>query len=324
MAASQQRGVAGEAASRDHTDQRHLAAQRAEQREGLGVEPGHDGHVRVARAPAAALGEEDHGEAQAFHELEEAVLLAVVHLALGAGQDGIVVRQHGAARPFIVEEVAVDPADARHEAVGRRVGDEVLGAPARPLGRDDEAAVLLEAVRVAQVLDVLPCRPSPTRVPALGRRRTAIVERGVDAAAQLGELGTDLDGLFGDHAIRGAGIIGEGRNRSVVLVDQEQHVPGLHGVALRDGDRTHRAGRRRLHDVLHLHGLEHDEDSPCPHLVAGADVHPEHGAGEGHRELGQPSHRGAGTSKPTSVPQVLRYATSWTGRRGATPQVPVG
>ena len=73
--------------------------ERAEQREGLGVEPGDDGHVGVARAPAAALGEEHDGEAQPLDELEEAVLLAVVHLALGAGQDGIVVRQHGAARP---------------------------------------------------------------------------------------------------------------------------------------------------------------------------------------------------------------------------------
>ena len=97
VAASQQRGVAGEAASRHHADEWHLPAQRAEQGEGLGVEPGHDGHVGVARAPAAALGEEHDGEAQPLDELEEAVLLAVVHLALGAGQDGIVVRQHGAA-----------------------------------------------------------------------------------------------------------------------------------------------------------------------------------------------------------------------------------
>ena len=83
----EQRGVAGEAASRHDADERHLPAQRAEQREGLGVEPGHDGHVGVAGAPAAALGEEHHGEPQPLDELEEAVLLAVVHLALGAGQD---------------------------------------------------------------------------------------------------------------------------------------------------------------------------------------------------------------------------------------------
>ena len=129
------------------------------------------------------------GSREPLDQLEEPVLLAVVHLALGAGQDGIVVRQHGAARPFLVEEVAVDPADAGDEAVGRRVGDEVLGAPARPLGGDDEPAVLLEGVRVAEVLDVLPRRPAPARVPALGCRRTSRVEGGGDAGPQLLELG---------------------------------------------------------------------------------------------------------------------------------------
>ena len=85
-----------------------------------------------------------------------------------------------------------------------------------------------------------------------------------------------------------------------------------------------RPGVRGLDHVLHLHGLEHDELDPGGHLVAGRDGDPEHGAGEGHRQLGQPGHRGSGTSKPTGVPQVLRYETSWAGRRAPTPQVPVG
>ena len=322
VTAPEQRGVAGEAASRHNADERHLAAQRAEEREGLGVEPGHDGHVRVAGPAAAALGEEHHREAQPLDELEEAVLLAVIHLTLGAGQHGIVVRQHGAAGPVLVEEVAIDPPDAGHQAVGRRVGDEVLGAPARPLGRDDEAAVLLEAVRVAQVRDVLPGRASSACVPALGGLRTTGVERGVDAAAQLGELGTHPDGLGGAHAIRGAAP--SARVRRSVALDQEQHVPGLHGVA--DGRRPARTVPAQPPSTTCSIFMDSSTTRTvaCPHLVAGADVHPEHGAGERHRELGQPSHRGAGTSKPTSVPQVLRYATSWTGRRGATPQVPVG
>ncbi len=280
--------------------------ERAEQREGLGVEPGHDGHVRVAGAATAAFGEEDDREAQAFHELEEAVLLAMVHLALGAGQDGIIVREDGAARPFSVEEVSVDPADAGDETVGRRVGDEVVGGPARPLGRDDEAAVLLEAVRVAQILDVLSCRPSPTRVPALGRRRPAVVERGRDALPQLGQLGTyDAPGRWG-RPRRRRRRRRRPRRRSRRLVDPHEHVPGLHRVAGRDSDRVHRPGRRCLEDVLHLHGLDHEEDGTGRDHIARSDCHAEHGAGEGHRELGQPSHRGVRTSKPTSVPQVLR------------------
>ena len=177
VAASEQRGVAGEAAPRHDADQRHEPAQRAEPGEGLGVEPGDHGHVGVAGPAAAALGEEDHGQPQAFDELEEPVLLLVVHLALGAGQHGIVVRQHGTARPFSVEEVTVDPTDAGDEAVGGRVGDEVLGAAARPLGRDDEPAVLLEAAGVAQVLDVLPRRP-PADARAGARWPPAVRRRG--------------------------------------------------------------------------------------------------------------------------------------------------
>ena len=41
----------------------------------------------------------------------------------------------------------------------------------------------------------------------------------------------------------------------------------------------------------------------------------------GRRPQGQ---SGSSTSKPTGVPQVLRYETSWAGRRGATPHLPVG
>ena len=244
------------------------------QREGLGVEPGHDGHVGVAGSAAAALGEEHHGEAQPFDELEEAVLLAVVHLALGAGQDGIVVRQHGAARPFRVEEVAVDPADAGDEAVGRRVGDEVLGAAARPLGRDDEPAVLLEAVGVAEVLDVLPGRPPPAGVPALGGRRTAGVEGGRDAGAQLGELGAHARRPASAAAASSAGGVGR---PSAVLVDAQRGRPRPARRRRRDtATESTRAGRGRLDDVLHLHGLEHDEDGPG--RDAGRPVRPPRGA----------------------------------------------
>ena len=305
MAASQQRGVAGEAASRHDADERHLPAQRAEQREGLGVEPGDDGHVGVARTPAAALGEEHDGEAQPLDELEEAVLLAVVHLALGAGQDGIVVRQHGATRPFIVEEVAVDPPDAGHEAVGRRVGDEVLGAPARPLGRDDEAAVLLEAARGRTGPR---CSPGP----CAARRRAGARWPPDDPSSRVAATRARSSSSSGRTTSAGRASRpprpppspSDGR---VVLVDPHEHVPGLHGVADGHRDGRHGPGRRRLDDVLHLHGLEHEQDGSRPATWSpGRDVHAEHGAGEGHRELGQPSHRGAGTSKPTSVPQVLR------------------
>ena len=284
--------------------------ERAEEREGLRVESGHDGHVGVARPAAAALGEQDDRQPEPLHELEEAVLLAVVHLALGAGQDGVVVRQHGAA-------IAVDATDAGDEAVGGRVGDEVLGAAARPLGGDDEPAVLLEAPGVAQVVDVLPRRPPAGPVAALGGGGTPGVERGGDARPQLGQLGPDT---------RGGRVGGGGRWRHVDLRrgDADEDVPGLHGIAGAHQDRVDDARRGGLDHVLHLHGLEHDEDGAGGDPVARPHDHPGDGAGEGHGEVGQAVHRGVGTSKPTGESQLLREATSWTGRRGATAQVPVG
>ena len=270
VAASQQRRVAGEAASRHHADQRHLPAQRAEAREGLGVEAGHDGHVGVARAPPATFGEEHHRKPEPLDQFEEPVLLAVVHLALGAGQDGVVVRQHGTARTLGVEEVAVDPSDAGDEAVGRRVGDEVLGAAARPLGGDDEAAVLLEAVPVAEVLDVLARRAAPARVPAPGRRRTSRVEGGGDAGPQLLELGA--------WHVAGAGGLfrRDGADRRRVLFHLHEHVARLYRVTDRHGHRGHRSGCRRLHHMLHLHGLQEEQDGP--RAPRGRRVRPPRGA----------------------------------------------
>ena len=63
VATAEQRGVAGEAATRDHADQRNPATQRAEAGKRLGVEPGDDGVIRVARTSAAAFGEEHHRQA---------------------------------------------------------------------------------------------------------------------------------------------------------------------------------------------------------------------------------------------------------------------
>ena len=64
-----------------------MPLKRAEQCEGGGVETGDARRVGVTRSASAALGEEHHGKPEPLDELEEAVLLLVVHLALGARQD---------------------------------------------------------------------------------------------------------------------------------------------------------------------------------------------------------------------------------------------
>ena len=114
-----------------HADQRHEAAEAARMGEGRDVEAGHPGGVGVARPPAAALGEEDDREPQPLDQLEEAVLLAVVLVALGAGQHHVVVGHDRSAGAVVVEEVAVDAAEPGDQAVGRRALDEVLDASRR-------------------------------------------------------------------------------------------------------------------------------------------------------------------------------------------------
>ena len=75
-------------------DERHEPGQAPEEVEGQAVEARHAGAVGVARAAAAALGEEHDRQPLPLGHLEEAVLLAVVLQALGAGQDRVVVGHH--------------------------------------------------------------------------------------------------------------------------------------------------------------------------------------------------------------------------------------
>ena len=70
VAAAEQRGVAGEAAARGDADQRREAAEPRELREGRHVEARDAEALRVARPPAAALGEQDDRQPLLLGELE--------------------------------------------------------------------------------------------------------------------------------------------------------------------------------------------------------------------------------------------------------------
>ena len=183
--------VAGEATSGDDADERHLATERTKQREGGRVETRHRGRVGVPGTASATFCEQHDGELQPLDELEEAVLLLVVHLPLGAREHAVVVGDHRAARLFGREEVAVHPPESRDQPVRRGVRDQVVGAATGPLRRDDEAAVLLEAAGVAEILDVLPGRAPATRMATFGGLGSAGVERARRALPQLGQFRAD-------------------------------------------------------------------------------------------------------------------------------------
>ena len=104
VATTEDRGVAGEAVSGVHTDERHLPRQLGEQHEREAVETGDAGAVGVAGPPTAAFGEEHDRQPHLLGELEQAILLAVVLRALRAGEHGVVVRHDDALRGATLEQ----------------------------------------------------------------------------------------------------------------------------------------------------------------------------------------------------------------------------
>ena len=171
VAAAEDRGVAGEAVAGVDADERDQAGQLGEPEEGEAVEAGRPGAVGVAGPAAAAFGEEHDRQPQPLGELEQAVLLAVVlqcPACRRARCSRTTWRCSGPLRPS--NSVAVDRADAADQAVGGRVGDQVVEVAAAALGGDDERAVLDERAVVDEVGDVL-ARRAPAAARGAGRRR---------------------------------------------------------------------------------------------------------------------------------------------------------
>ena len=110
--------------------------------------------IGVPGPSAPTLGEEHHRQPQAPGQLEQAVLFRVVLLALGAGQDRVVVGDDRTSGVSVVEAVAVDAGGPADQPVGRGPLDELVEVAAPALGGDGESAVLGEAPLVDEVGDV--------------------------------------------------------------------------------------------------------------------------------------------------------------------------
>ena len=120
-------------------------------------------------------------------------------VALRAGQHGVVVGQDGAARDVGGEHLAVDPPDARDQTVGGRARDEVVqAAPARLRG-ERQRAVLDEAARVTEIVEVLPGGTPPCRVPLAHGSRSPLVPSAALALEHLGKVGTCGGRPLGGH-----------------------------------------------------------------------------------------------------------------------------
>ena len=256
VAAAEQRRVAREAVTRGDPDERHEAAQAREQRERAAVQAGDDRHVDVARAPAAALGEQHHRKPAPLGDLEQPVLLHVVAHALRAREHGVVVGHRNA-------RAAVDLADARDEPVGGRALDQLLARPSRLLRGEQQRSVLDVGALVEQLGEVLACRTPTALAPACDGFRPGRVESdGVPRAHVLEVAAKSARG--------GAGrLCGLGRGAGARRED-EQQLALLDRVADRDRHALHDAGRLGEHLVLHLHRLEHEQRRAGCHLFRGA------------------------------------------------------
>ena len=270
VAAAEDCRVAGEAVAGVHTDHRHAAGELGPVHERQAVQPADADHVRVARPAPAALGEEHDGRVHLLGQLEQAVLLAVVLPALGAGEHGVVVG-HGDHR------LAVHRAEAADHPVARGAGDEVLQAAAAALRGDDHRPVLHERAVVHQVVHVLAGGAAADLAPP---------------GDGIGAGGVQPDLVAGHHLRQVVTDVGR------VLHRRGHHFGHLHHTGLQAGHprafhhgvpRLHQqfgnsAVRRRVDGVVHLHRLDQHQLLTGTHLLTGGDVDGDDGAlhGRGH------------------------------------------
>ena len=245
VAAAEYRGVAGKALARRDSDERNQTAQAGKEMERHGVEPGYPGRVGVAGPPPAPFGEEHHRTAQPLGQLEQSILLAVVLEALGAGQHGVVVRQHHG-------RMATHVADTCHEPVARCALDQLFDASSSALGGERQRAVLDEGAVVAQVIDVLAGCALTARAPSgdgVGPLLVAADGMARHDFGQVSSFSVEIDRVDRGHVVV----------RMTGRVEVDERGALQHGVADRRQHLDHDAGGLGRDDMLHLHRLDDDQ-----------------------------------------------------------------
>jgi len=192
IGAPEQRGVAGETESRCDADTRHEPGEARPERERHDIEPGDHRLIRVTGSAPAALGEEHDRQAASLDDIEETVLLAVPHHALGACEDRVVVGEHGALRSVSTNQRCVHPCDAGDEPVGRGSLHEVIHTAAAALRGDRKTPVLDETPRITQIGDVLARGPAACRVAGGDDIGAALVLCQAPASTRFSEVRTHV------------------------------------------------------------------------------------------------------------------------------------
>ena len=235
VAATQDRGVPGEAVAAHDPDERDEAAQPREVQERQAIQVGDPRTVGVARAPATTFSEEHDRELLALGELEQTILLLVVPQALRPREDGVVVRHRDDAAPG-------DASDTADETVGGCTREQLLDRASPTLSGDDERRVLDERALVEQVRDVLTRGASTAGVPPVDGLGAPVVEHQLVTLEDLREVRRVpcASTCSATSPASTAAVVAP----SIARGEDHEHVAGHHRVADADRDARDRSRAR--------------------------------------------------------------------------------
>ena len=197
----------------------------------------------------------------------------MVALALRAGKNRVVVGDDQAAGALHPEKIAVHRGEPRHDAVARRIADEILLRATRRLRRDGERSEFDETVGIDERGDVLARRAMIGLAPPGDRLRAIRVESKSLTRQHVGEIlanGVRVDRL-GSHLGPGAGVGRLDEQDDIVLVER---------IALPPAQLAHDPAAGRADQMLHLHRFDHGDLLAGAHGLALGDVNRNEGAGD--------------------------------------------
>ena len=182
----------------------------------------------------------------------------MTHHALGAGPDGLVVHGDERGGAVLVEEVAVDGADAGDHAVGGGADAHFLDRHDAVPGGQDQLAHFDPGAFVDQFGQALALGQFALGVASFDPGLAILVLAGVKIVEELLQVGADVV----EVDLR---LFLADRLADIGLLDEGERVPFVDHVADGDGELAEVAADVGVDDVLHFHGVHHE------HLLAFAD-----------------------------------------------------
>ena len=191
VATAEQRGIAGETAAGNRSNDRHLAVERAEARKCRGLKACRR-RPFVARPSAAAFGEQDDRHRPFVGERQQPVFLLVVDHTLRACEYRVVIAHDSAARPILAEQRAIYRTDTGDHAVGGTHAAQFVRGAALPLRRERKPAIFDEGTGITEIVDIFTRRPLIGLATARNGVRPVLVEQFRASRQRLGEIAADM------------------------------------------------------------------------------------------------------------------------------------